>query len=245
MEDNISNNFLLTLTNISKSFGGKVVLDKLSLGIGKNQILVLIGKSGCGKSTLLKILLGVYSPDNGEIIFGKFLDNTELKNIKDKIGFVSQENSFYEKLTVMENLKFYVKAYKNSKELLEKVDDLLVFLKLDYAKNTLAENLSGGMKRRLEIAIALVHNPSILIMDEPFTGLDILIRDEIWEFIKKVKEELGVTILITTHMLTSAQMHSDRIVILNKGRVVSDFLLDSRYRDLNRFKLEVYFKEVL
>lgn len=238
--NSINKNILITFKHISKSFGNQKVLTDLNFDIYRHEIVGILGRSGCGKSTLLKILLGFYNPDSGMILHENMNLVTELKKIRKIVGFVSQENSFYEKLTVKENLIFYSKLYGVSKEdRVHRIDYLLNMVKLTNNQNKLAQNLSGGMKRRLEFAISLVHNPEILILDEPFNGLDIQISDEIWAVIENIKSS-GVTVLLVTHILTSAQKHCDRVVFMGDGKIIHQ--LDNI--KLNPINLENKFKEV-
>lgn len=232
----------LSLRDVSITFGSKKVLDLINLDIYKGQTILLAGVSGGGKSTLLKILLGIYKPDSGNI-YNRFLTlNPEKKS--SVIGFVAQENSFYEKLTVYENMKFFANVYGLSKvDMNTRIDFLLSFFNLDFAKKTLASSLSGGMKRRLEFAITLLPEPLVLILDEPFSGLDVRMHHEIWHFMEKIKKS-GVTIVISSHFLLSAQMYVDRTLILYKGKFVAD--LDIKKQNVldPSFNLEKYFLEV-
>ncbi len=238
-EENL-NEILISFVDISKSFDKQIVLENLKLDIYKNEILGLLGKSGCGKSTLIKILLGFYKPDSGLLLYENINLLKHFKKIKLITGFVSQENSFYEKLSVEENLTLFAKLYKVPKNQLEyRIKYLLNLVKLLPYKDKLSENLSGGMKRRLEFAISLIHDPKILILDEPFNGLDVLIIDDIWDVIKKIRDS-GVTILIATHILNSAKKHCDRVVFINNNRIVAqikdlkkyDFDLDSKFKEI-------------
>lgn len=236
---------IIKFKNITKVFNHQTVLYDLSLDIFANEIVVLLGRSGCGKSTLLKILIGFYPPDEGNIYYNTYNLTRNYERIRSIAGYVSQENSFYEKLTVEENLRFFASLYHvNRKVLNERIDELLALVNLTSAKKVLADKISGGMKRRLEFAIALIHDPKLLILDEPFTGLDIKIRDELWNVVKKIKSS-GVTIIISTHLLHSSQKNCDRVVILNKNKVVENFLISPQMRDLNCFNLEEKFLEVI
>lgn len=213
---------LIDINGIEKYFFSQKVLENLNLKIYENEILVIFGKSGSGKSTLLKILLGFYPPNSGNILLGGKNLLSKPKIIRSIVGYVSQENSFYEKLSVKENLKFFGKLYGvKSREIEQRINYLLSLVKLDYAKDILAENISGGMKRRLEFAISLIHNPKILILDEPFTGIDIELREELWRVIENIKKS-SVTVVISTHLINSAGRHCDRAVILSNKKIISE-----------------------
>ena len=236
---------IISFKNINKLFNKTTILHNLNLDIYEGEIIALLGKSGCGKSTLLKILIGFYPPDKGHIFYNEKNITKNFKEIRQISGFVSQENSFYEKLTVLENLSFFAKLYNvSSKDIKNRSEYLLDMVNLKHAKNILASNISGGMKRRLEFAISLIHNPKILILDEPLTGLDIEIRDELWKVIKDIRKS-GVTIIISTHLLSSAQKHATRVAILNNYSIQKDFILNNNHRDTNSFSLENKFLEVI
>lgn len=236
---------IIKLENISKYFKKSGILENLSLEIREKEIIALLGKSGCGKTTFLKILIGFYKPDKGVIFYhGKNLYR-DLNTIKKITGFVTQENSFYEKLTVQENLKFFASLYNvSSKNIRVRIAYLLNLVKLSAFRHTVCSQLSGGMKRRLEFAISLMHNPLILILDEPFTGLDIKIRDELWEVVKHIRDS-GVTIVVSTHLILSAQRNADRVLILHDRTIKKDFLLKEEELRQSGFNLEREFLEVV
>ncbi len=228
---------VLEFKNVRKIFRSTTVLNECSFQINQNSIVAILGKSGTGKSTIIKLLLGLYKPERGEIFYeGKKLDYSN-KNFSRAVGYVSQENSFYEKLSVQENLNFFGKLYGVSKKDIEyRSEKLLELVKLIGAKYTIAEKLSGGMKRRLEFAISLIHNPHLLILDEPFAGLDIEIREELWNVLDKIKKS-NVTIIIITHLLSSVQKHADKALILHKFNIKKEIKFPSNY-DLERVFLE-------
>jgi ABC-2 type transport system ATP-binding protein len=212
-------NVLLEFKNILKIFNSTTILSNFNLKIYEHEIVALLGKSGCGKSTFIKILLGAYDINQGEILYQGKRMNQNREELSKIIGYVSQENSFYSKLTVEENLRFFGNMYDvPKKELNHRISELLTFVKLDLSRDILAEKLSGGMKRRLEFAISLIHNPHILILDEPFAGLDIEIRDELWKLLEKIRDS-DVTIIIVTHLLLSTQKYANRALILHKKNI--------------------------
>lgn len=234
---------LISFQKITKKFKSKVVIENLDLDIYKNEIIVLVGKSGCGKSTLFKILLGFYKPTSGHILYEKKDLVNEPDKIREIVGFVSQENSFYENLTVFENLSFFAKLYSvPKKEIKFRIDHLLELVNLKHAKNSLSSKISGGMKRRLEFAISLIHNPNILILDEPFTGLDIKIRDELWDVVNEIKQS-NVTVLVATHLLNSAVEHSNRVVFLHNKKITKEIDIKHEISKNPNFNLEKKFYE--
>ncbi len=212
----------IELKNVVKSFGKNKVLDKINFFVGENEILGLIGKSGAGKTTILKILVGFYDIDGGKIFFdGKEYKFFDKKNFLRNIGFVTQENCFYDELTVKENLEYFGSLYDLPKDVIEhNSEQLLKFLDLYDKKNTTSKFLSGGMKRRLDFAVAMIHNPDVLIMDEPTTGLDPLLKKQFLNIIKAIKS-MGKTIIFSSHLLSDLDEVSDRIAILNNKKIVA------------------------
>lgn len=210
----------IQLRGVSKRFGNHVVLDHLDLDIPENDIFGIIGVNGSGKTTLLRLLVGFYTPTEGEVYYrGKRLKEV-LKQAKHEIGFTTQENSFYPQLTVEENLKYFGALYGLSSDRIQKnMHDLLTLVELDDCRDVLGQHLSGGMQRRLDLACSLIHDPKLLILDEPTEDLDPLLRREIVRLIKKING-LGTTIIITSHLLDDVELLCDHVAILHNQRVV-------------------------
>jgi ABC-2 type transport system ATP-binding protein len=210
----------LVFENISKSFGSKKVIKNLTLSIHHHEIFGIIGRSGAGKSTLLKLLIGFFHVDNGKIIFQTKNITNDATFIKQLVGFCTQENSFYPELTVVENLYYYGRLYGLSgKELRKREQELLGVVGLSHHKDVAAGNLSGGMKRRLDFAISLVHYPPLLILDEPTTGLDPITEKTIWELIKDLSKQ-GISIIIISHMLDYMEKYCDTVGFLADGQIL-------------------------
>jgi len=207
----------LRISAIKKSFGNNPVLRGINFEAKGSEIIGLAGKSGCGKSTLLKILVGYHKPDSGDI----FLNNKRLsaRALRRLVGYTTQENSFYEKLTVIENMMYYANLYKiGARE--QRIDHLLQKVGLIEHKNILSENLSGGMKRRLDFAISLLHNPGILILDEPTAGLDPLLVDRFWVIVKEVVSEENKIVIMSSHILSEMEKYCTKVAIIHKGEVI-------------------------
>lgn len=209
----------LRISEISKSFGDIVALNKVSFEIQKGECFGLLGPNGAGKTTLIRILMGLTIPDNGEII----LKNKRIKNplsIRKIAGYVAQDELLDEELTVFENLYmhglFHGLRLKESKE---RADELLRFFELSHRKNYSVKTLSGGMRKKLAIAKSLIHDPQLLIMDEPTIGLDPLSRKSLWDIIVTLRNS-GKTILLTTHYMEEAEFLCDTVSIINKGEIV-------------------------
>ena len=208
------------------------MLKGLSFSIHKGEILGLIGSSGAGKTTLLNLLVGFIKPNKGTIkVSVPYKGQQKQFNVTNKpllvnklYGFASQRPSFYEKLSVRENLNYFGSMYGLSPNAVKKNADILLrLLEIRTSQHVLAENLSGGMKRRLDIACALIHNPNILILDEPTADLDPVLRNQIWEIIKRINQR-GTTIILSSHHLNELDTLCNRIAILKDG-VLAD--LDS------------------
>ena len=211
---------ILEVENISKSYGKLKVLDGVSFNISEGEYVALIGKNGAGKTTLLNLLLGLTNPDSGSIeFFGKKIENN-LTYILNKIGIVFQQHTLDFDLSVTKNLKFYADVHGMDNSIsLKRIKDLLERFELNKFENYKARNLSGGMKRRLEIARALLKEPKILILDEATSGLDPSTRQQILSDLKNLIKEKKITILTITH-LESEITDVNKIIKLEKGKIV-------------------------
>lgn len=224
---------LLKIRNLTKSFKSVSVLKNIDLNIYEGEILGVIGASGSGKTTLLNAMIGFLPAESGEIEF--LLPNSitnegsgtyksvykDFKIIKNLYGFGTQLPSFYEKLTVKENLEFFGKMYDlNEQTINSNVITLLKLMDLENSANILGKNLSGGMERRLDIACALVHNPHILILDEPTADLDPVLRNSIWELIRKINKK-GTTVILSSHHLTELESLCTRIAMIKDGQLLA------------------------
>ena len=210
---------MIEFKNINKFFNDKKILDNVSLKIQPNEIYGLLGPNGAGKTTLIMILLGRVFSSNGDVFFDNRKLNSKNKSVLSQFGVVSQFDNLDPDFTVVENLRVYSSYFKMKKNLIEKrVEDVLEFVLLEERKNERIENLSGGMKRRLSIARALLNDPKVLILDEPTTGLDPQTRQIIWNKLKALKKN-GTTILLTTHFMEEAEKLCDSISIIDSGEI--------------------------
>ncbi len=210
---------MLKIDNLYKSYGNRKVLDNLSLHISHGEIYGLLGPNGAGKTTTINILCNLLHPDRGEININHSPISAATKSL---IGVAPQENLLYKSLSCAENLSFYGKIYGLSGDILrERIAICLQAVNLPDRANSPVETLSGGMQRRLNIAVALVHQPKLLILDEPTTGLDIEARYEIWELIRLLQSQ-GMTILLTTHLLDEAERLCNKIGILKGGSIIAE-----------------------
>jgi ABC-2 type transport system ATP-binding protein len=218
------------------SYSEKEILREISVDLKDKEIVAIIGKSGSGKSTFLKILSGVISMGySGKIrIFGrsKFFQ-------KDQTGFVPQELSLIPDLSIEDNIRVSgLNLGISEKRALKRAEELMKLLKFDEANTKRPNELSGGQKVRLNIILSLLHDPSILILDEPFVGLDFENRRLVWHFLESMKSK-GKSIILTSHLLSEAQEHADRIIILKNGKIFFRGNLESLKKKLNtQFILE-------
>lgn len=210
---------MLKIQNLNKSYKLRKVLQNLNLHIDAGEIYGLLGANGAGKTTTINIICNLLKPDSGNVIISNQPISQATKKI---IGIAPQENLLYKTLTCEENLKFFADIYGLDRKTRQKQikETLAAVNLLDRAKSPV-ETLSGGMQRRLNIALALVHQPKLVILDEPTTGLDIESRYEIWELIRQLKNQ-GVTILLTTHLLDEAERLCQRIGILKDGQILAE-----------------------
>jgi ABC-2 type transport system ATP-binding protein len=227
----------LSLKNICKQFGKKKVLKNLSLDLYEGEILGLIGRSGCGKSTLIKVLVGYYEADSGKIIFHGQDITGNFREVKGIVGYTTQDNSFYEKLTVLENMKYYANLYNvKRRERKQRIEELLQAVQLEPAKNTIAGSISGGMKRRLDFAISLLHKPRLVILDEPTTGLDPVLVEKFWAIVTSVAKKENITVLVSSHQLSEIKSYCNKAAVMSDGRIDYVFNVKKRMNLESKFK---------
>ncbi len=212
---------MIKVREISKSFGNIKALKPVSFKINRGEIFGLLGPNGAGKSTTINILNTLLEPDNGEVI----IDGINLKDYKSDckliIGVVPQEIALYEDLSAYDNLMFWGSLYHIPKAILKsKANNVLEMLGLSDRKNDSIKSYSGGMKRRINLASSILHNPKILLMDEPTVGVDPQSRNHIFEVIEKLNKE-GMTIIYTTHYMEEAERLCNTIAIIDTGNIVA------------------------
>lgn len=214
---------MLQIDKLSKSYGNRPVLEDLTLHILSGEIYGLLGPNGAGKTTTINILCNLLRADSGKITINNLPISEATKSL---IGVAPQENLLYKSLSCEENLNFFAQIYGlDSKLRRYQVRQCLKAVNLIDRANSPVETLSGGMQRRLNIAVALVHQPKLVILDEPTTGLDIEARYEIWDLILRLKAQ-GITILLTTHLLDEAERLCERIGILKNGKILAEGSLE-------------------
>lgn len=215
-------NNIVIVKNLEKSYDTKKAVDGINFVVNKGEILGLLGPNGAGKSTIINILATILTPDNGEItILGHDLKK-EGKIVKLGIGIVPQDLAIYEEITAEQNVSFFASLYKlKGKQLKDHVKEALELVGLYDKKDDKPKTFSGGMKRRLNIACAIAHNPQLIIMDEPTVGIDPQSRNHILESIKILKNR-GATVIYSTHYMEEVEEISDRIIIMDEGKIIAE-----------------------
>jgi ABC-2 type transport system ATP-binding protein len=214
---------MIEVQNLRKSFDGKTVLDGLNFSVCRGEVYGLLGPNGAGKTTAINILCTLTNADAGTVTIDGSPVSALTKNL---IGVVPQEISVYRDLSCRENLIFFATIYGlHRSQGIARAEELIRLFRLEEYANIEVAKLSGGWQRRVNIAVALVHSPTVLILDEPTAGLDIEARFELWRLIEHLRST-GVTILLTTHLLEEAEKLCNRIGIVQKGRIVAEGSLD-------------------
>ena len=210
--------YAIEITELTKQYASKRAVDSVSLAIQKGELFALLGVNGAGKTTLIKMLSCLTKPTSGDaLLFGKSII-TESQQVKQLIAVSPQETAIAPNLTVRENLELMAGVHGFNKEKIkQKTDELLHKFSLQPFEKQRSKTLSGGWKRRLSIAMALISEPKILFLDEPTLGLDVLARRELWTVIEQLKQT--TTIILTTHYLEEAEALSDRICIMKDGQI--------------------------
>jgi ABC-2 type transport system ATP-binding protein len=212
----------ILVENLVKVFNGLRAVDEISFEVKEGELFGLLGPNGAGKTTTLNMLATLIRPTSGKALVSGFDVLKEREKVRRSIGMVFQEPALDNYLTGRENLEFHGMMYGLSKkEAKEKVKEALKIVELEEFADKLVGTYSGGMKRRLEIARALVHQPKILFLDEPTLGLDTQTRRRIWDYIKKLNKEKGVTIILTTHYMEEADFLAQRVAIIDYGKIVA------------------------
>ena len=210
---------IIELKNITKSFDGEVVLDHIDLDIYDNEFLTLLGPSGCGKTTTLRLIGGFTTPDEGDIIFmGENIN--ELPPYKRNVNTVFQRYALFPHLNVFENVAFPLREKKVPRdEIDQRVNEMLSMVALTGFEHRSVTSLSGGQQQRVAIARALISRPKVLLLDEPLAALDLKLRKDMQQELKKIQKAMGITFVFVTHDQEEALSMSDTVVVMSEGRI--------------------------
>ena len=227
---------IVKVKNLSHRFGDFLAVDKINFTVEKGKIFSFLGPNGAGKTTTINVLISLLPIQQGEVTIAGYNVATQQDDVRKSIGIVFQEETLDKDLTVWELLEFHGRIYSIPKDIRrERIEDLLKVVELKNKRDELVKNLSGGMRRRLEIVRCLLTRPKIHFLEEPTIGLDPQTRYNIWDYIKKVNKE-GITIFLTTHYMDEADQLSDEIHIIDNGKIItrgtSDSLKDAIGKDL-------------
>ena len=210
----------IELNSLTKKFKKSIAIDNISLNVEEGEIFGFLGPNGAGKSTTMMILTTLLKPTSGNASVCGFDVVTNSSKVRQNIGFVQQEIGIDEYLTARENLQFQCKISQISKEQIKKrIEEVLDLVELTEKQDDQSITFSGGMRKRLDIACGLIHRPKVLFLDEPTVGLDIQTRRKIWEYIRKIHKEFGMTIFVSTHYMEEADNLCDRIGIIDYGKI--------------------------
>jgi ABC-2 type transport system ATP-binding protein len=207
---------IIKVQGLVKRYGDFTAVDGSEFSVHKGEVFGLLGPNGAGKTTTLEMLVGLRKPDEGTAIVGGFDITRELDKVKEVIGVQLQSTTLFELLTVEEILHLYGSFYREHISIPDLIEDML----LSEKKNSRIKGMSGGQKQRLAIALALVHDPQIIFLDEPTTGLDPQARRTLWDIILRLKDR-GKTVVLTTHYMDEAHVLCDRIAIMDQGKLIA------------------------
>lgn len=211
---------MLEILNLQKKFDSVIAIDNLSLKIEKGEMVGLVGPDGAGKTTLMRILSAILLPTSGTASVAGYDINKESEKLKERIGYMPQRFGLYEDLTVLENLNFFSELYQLSREKRkEKYKEVFGFSQLEPFRDFLAGNLSGGMKQKLALSCVLLHNPEVLLLDEPTRGVDPISRRDFWGILYE-QQKKRMTIFISTSYMDEAE-RCQRVVFLDKGKLIA------------------------
>lgn len=212
---------IIEVKNLTKKFKELTAVDAVNFGVKKGEIFAFLGPNGAGKTTTIRMLTTLLEPSSGEILINGYSAQKQKSQARKSFGIVFQDPSLDNELTAFENLEFHGIMYDVPKKIRrERIEALLKFVGLSERRKEFVKNFSGGMKRRLEIARGLIHHPKILFLDEPTIGLDPQTRNYLWDYIKKLNKEEGMTVFLTTHYMEEAESICDTIAIIDLGKII-------------------------
>ncbi|MCA9399194.1 MAG: ABC transporter ATP-binding protein [Candidatus Omnitrophica bacterium] len=219
---------MIRVSNLTKSFNGQTILDHINLHIQKGEIVVILGESGTGKSVFLKHLVGLLKPDDGEVFLeGRDITKIterEFLKVRENIGYLFQEGALYDFMNVFDNIAFPLREHTrfSRKQIKEKIENILALIDLKGVERKFPAELSGGMKKRVALARALILDSKILLCDEPTSGLDPIRSRDISDLIRNVSKKIQCTTIVTSHDIHNSFALADRLILIKDGKVVID-----------------------
>lgn len=213
----------LTITNVSKKFNSVLAVNDVSFSLKKGQFVALLGPNGAGKTTLVEMIEGIQKPDKGRIVLDQKDWISHASYLRKKIGVCLQETKYMDFITVQEMIRLFTHIFKVPKT---RISELINLFGADRYLTQHVNSLSGGQRQKVSLLLSLIHDPELLILDEPSTGLDPQIRREIWNLLLTYKEK-GLTLLLTTHYMDEAECLCDRIMFMDQGKILKDGTLNS------------------
>ena len=232
---------MISAEKLTKKFGDFTAVNGVSFEVPKGKIAAFLGPNGAGKTTTIRMLTTLLEPTAGTFRINGFAHN-DVYDIRKSFGIVFQDPSLDDDLTAGENLSFHAALYgKSGPESRAKIDEVLALVDLSDRKKDFVKTFSGGMKRRLEIARSLMHTPAVLFLDEPTIGLDPQTRNKMWEYVEKLRDEHGLTVLFTTHYMEEAERAADIVFIIDHGTIITTGTVESIIKDTETKTLEEAF----
>lgn len=232
---------IIQAKNLTRKFGKLTAVDSISFSVNKGEIFGFLGPNGAGKTTAINMLCTIMKPTSGEAVIASYNVTREPNKIRQEIGIIFQDPSLDVRLTVEDNLRLHgYLYYLSGKEIDSRIKEVLSLVGLYQNKGDFVRKLSGGMKRRIEIARCLMHRPKILFLDEPTIGLDPHSRARIWEYILQMRKESGMTIFMTTHYIEESEI-CDRIAIIDRGKIVDIDTVANLKQRYNQQRIEGVF----
>lgn len=236
---------IIEVNNLTKKFKDFTAVDSISFDVKKGEVFAFLGPNGAGKTTTIRMLTTLLDQESGSIIINGFNTLKNKPEVRKSFGIVFQDPSLDNELTAFENLEFHGIMYNVPKKIRrERIEQLLQFVGLADRRNDFVKNFSGGMKRRLEIARGLIHHPKILFLDEPTIGLDPQTRNHMWDYIKKLNQEEGMTVFLTTHYMEEAENIANTIAIIDNGKIIVKGTCEELKKQTKQDSLEKAFLEL-
>ncbi len=214
---------MIKVGHLTKTFGQFVAVSDISFEIKRGQVVAFLGPNGAGKTTTIKMLTTLLKPTSGKVELDGLDPQREPGEVRKRFGIVFQDPSLDDELTAQENMEIHAALYRiPRRDCAARIEKLLKLFELWDRRNEPAKRFSGGMRRRLEIARGLLHSPRVLFLDEPTLGLDPQTRNQLWTQVKKLNEEEGVTVFLTTHYMEEAERVAHQVAIIDHGRIVAE-----------------------